>query len=164
MLAAGLMQDEPPSEEEEQVALLAALLHEERNGSATPTAAAASNRLEAGGTGGLTPPAASTGRREIVMKFNARLHRGSKTLEYDVELLAHGSVNGARQFRIGAQIANAQSEEITPGVYSLLLNGNRTKPLYRNNPAPPRPRRSLCNRSRSTAVRCGVARSAPVAA
>jgi biotin carboxyl carrier protein len=57
------------------------------------------------------------------MKLNARLHRGSKTLEYEVELLAHGAENGVRQFRIGTQSANAHTEEITPGVYSLLLNG-----------------------------------------
>jgi biotin carboxyl carrier protein len=57
------------------------------------------------------------------MKFQARLHRGSKTLEHEVELLAHETADGARRFRIGGQTAEACCEEITPGVYSLLLNG-----------------------------------------
>jgi biotin carboxyl carrier protein len=57
------------------------------------------------------------------MKFKARLQRGSKTLEHEVELIAHETGNGLRSFRIGNQTAEAHSEEITPGVYSLLLNG-----------------------------------------
>jgi biotin carboxyl carrier protein len=57
------------------------------------------------------------------MKFNARLQRGSKTLEHKVELVAHETGSGARSFRIGSLSAEAHCEEITPGVYSLLLNG-----------------------------------------
>ncbi len=57
------------------------------------------------------------------MKFHARLHRGSKTLEQELELVAHETANGVRQFRIGSQSAEAHCEEITPGVYSLLMNG-----------------------------------------
>ncbi len=57
------------------------------------------------------------------MKFNARLRRGPNTLEHDVELVAHESVNGVRCFRIGRQLNEAHTEEITPGVYSLLVNG-----------------------------------------
>jgi len=57
------------------------------------------------------------------MKFQARLQRGSKTLEQKVELLAHETTNGLRRFRIGGQTAEAHCEEITPGVYSLLMNG-----------------------------------------
>jgi len=57
------------------------------------------------------------------MKFQARLQRGSKTLEHEVELVANETVNGTRRFRIAGQTAEAHCEEITPGVYSLLLNG-----------------------------------------
>jgi biotin carboxyl carrier protein len=57
------------------------------------------------------------------MKVHARLHRGSKTLEHEVELVANETVDGVRRFRIGNQAAEAHSEEITPGVYSLLLHG-----------------------------------------
>jgi biotin carboxyl carrier protein len=57
------------------------------------------------------------------MKFHARLQCGAKTLEYEVELLAHETVNGVRRFRAGSLTTEAHSEEITPGVYSLLLNG-----------------------------------------
>ena len=59
------------------------------------------------------------------MKFSARLQRGSKTLEHDVELIAHESANGVRRFRIGSLSAEAHCEEITPGVHSLLLNGRK---------------------------------------
>jgi hypothetical protein len=57
------------------------------------------------------------------MKLNARLHRGTKTLEYEVELLPHENATGVRSFRVGSQTTEAHCEEITPGVYSLLLNG-----------------------------------------
>jgi len=57
------------------------------------------------------------------VKFHARLHRGSKTVEQEVELLAHEKANGLRRFRIGGQTAEAHCEEIAPGVYSLLING-----------------------------------------
>jgi acetyl/propionyl-CoA carboxylase alpha subunit len=38
-------------------------------------------------------------------------------------LVAHRTANGARSFRVGSQSQEANCEEITPGVYSLLLNG-----------------------------------------
>ncbi len=57
------------------------------------------------------------------MKFQARLLRGSKTLEHDVELVPSDTANGVRTFRIGPRTAHAHCEEITPGVYSLMLNG-----------------------------------------
>jgi hypothetical protein len=57
------------------------------------------------------------------MRFHARLHRGSKTLEQELELLPHETPNGVRRFRIGSRSAEAHCEEITPGVYSLLMNG-----------------------------------------
>ena len=57
------------------------------------------------------------------MKFNARVHRGSKMVEHEVELAASEAANGVRRFRIGSRTAEAHSEEITTGVYSLLLNG-----------------------------------------
>ena len=37
------------------------------------------------------------------MKFHARLQRGSKTLEQEVELMAHEAANGVRRFRIGSR-------------------------------------------------------------
>jgi len=58
------------------------------------------------------------------MKFHARLQRGSQHWETDVELLAASDgADGTRRFRFGSETAEAQAEEITPGVYSLLLNG-----------------------------------------
>jgi biotin carboxyl carrier protein len=57
------------------------------------------------------------------MRFHARLHCGSKTVEQEVELVAHETANGVRRFRIGSQSADAQVEEITPGVYSVLMEG-----------------------------------------
>jgi biotin carboxyl carrier protein len=57
------------------------------------------------------------------MKFQARIHRGSKTLEHEAELTPHETANGVRRFRIDSQTAEAHCEEITPGVYSLLVNG-----------------------------------------
>jgi biotin carboxyl carrier protein len=57
------------------------------------------------------------------MKLTARLQRGEKTLEHEVELVPHESQNGIRRFRIGNQVAEAEVEEITPGVYSIILNG-----------------------------------------
>ena len=57
------------------------------------------------------------------MKFLARLHRGSKTLEQEVELLARQDAHGARRFRVGSRAAEAQCDEITPGVYSFLMDG-----------------------------------------
>ena len=57
------------------------------------------------------------------MKFQARLQRGSKMLEHDIELEASDTMNGVRRFRIDSRTAEAHCEKITPGVYSLLLNG-----------------------------------------
>jgi biotin carboxyl carrier protein len=57
------------------------------------------------------------------MKFSARLQRGSTSIEQEVELIAHEIANGVRSFRIGSHTTEANCEEITPGVYSLLLNG-----------------------------------------
>ena len=57
------------------------------------------------------------------MKFQARLRRGNKILEHEIELIPGHSLNGIRNFRLGSQIATAHCEEISPGVYSLLMNG-----------------------------------------
>ncbi len=57
------------------------------------------------------------------MIFHARLHCGAKALEQEVELMAHETANGVRRFRIGSQTAEAHCEVITPGVYSVLMNG-----------------------------------------
>jgi biotin carboxyl carrier protein len=57
------------------------------------------------------------------MKLKARLQSGSKTLEHEVELAAHEQLNGLRKFRVGSLASEAHIEEITPGVYSILLNG-----------------------------------------
>ena len=63
------------------------------------------------------------------MKFQARLQRGSTELNHEVELVGHEGVNGVRQFQLGDQSAEAHSEEITPGVYSLLVNGRTYEAL-----------------------------------
>jgi biotin carboxyl carrier protein len=57
------------------------------------------------------------------MKFQARLHRGPKTLEQEVELVANATANGVRRLRIGNQSVEALCEEITRGVYSVLMDG-----------------------------------------
>jgi biotin carboxyl carrier protein len=57
------------------------------------------------------------------MKFTARLQRGADAIEREVELLPQQAVKGVRRFRVGTEMAEAQCEEITPGVYSLLMNG-----------------------------------------
>ena len=71
------------------------------------------------------------------MKFQARLHRGTKTLEQEVELVAHESANGMRRFRIGSQTSEAHCEEITPGVYSVLLEGRPYEAYISNRPGDP---------------------------
>ncbi len=71
------------------------------------------------------------------MKFHARLHYESKTSEHEVELAAHESVNGARRFRAGSQTIEVHSEEITPGVYSLLLNGKSYEAFVSKRPGDP---------------------------
>jgi len=62
--------------------------------------------------------------REAFVKFQARLHRGSEVLEQELELLARDAANGVRRVRIGNETTEAHYEEITPGVYSLLINGH----------------------------------------
>jgi biotin carboxyl carrier protein len=57
------------------------------------------------------------------MKFHARLQRGSKTLDQDVEPAAREAENGVRRFCLGDETAEVHAEEITPGVYSLLIRG-----------------------------------------
>ncbi len=71
------------------------------------------------------------------MKFQARLHRGPKTLEQEVELEAHETANGMRRFRIGSQTAEAHCEVITPGVYSVLINGRPYEAYISNRPCDP---------------------------
>jgi biotin carboxyl carrier protein len=68
------------------------------------------------------------------MKFHAKIHRGSTALDHEVELADHETANGARQFRIGDQAAEAHCEEITPGVYSLLINGRSYEALVSKRP------------------------------
>lgn len=68
------------------------------------------------------------------MKFHARIHRGSMALEHEVELVAHETVNGVRQFQIGDHSAEAHCEEITPGVYSLLINGTSYEAVVSKRP------------------------------
>jgi biotin carboxyl carrier protein len=57
------------------------------------------------------------------MKITALLQRGAKTLEQEVEIVPHESPNGIRKFQIGGKSIEALVEEITPGVYSIILNG-----------------------------------------
>ena len=57
------------------------------------------------------------------MKFYARVHRGPEVLDHEVDFPAGEPANGTRCYRIGGQTAEAQCEEISPGVYSLLING-----------------------------------------
>jgi len=57
------------------------------------------------------------------MKLHARIHRGSQTSEHEVELLSPGNADGTRQFRVDRETTEAQCEEISPGVYSILIDG-----------------------------------------
>ncbi|MFZ0963457.1 MAG: biotin/lipoyl-containing protein [Terriglobia bacterium] len=57
------------------------------------------------------------------MKFVARLHRGSESLEHEVELMPHETSNAVRRFRVDSRTAEAHCQEITPGVYSVLMEG-----------------------------------------
>lgn len=57
------------------------------------------------------------------MKLHARVRRGAQVSEHEVELLSPGTADGARQFRVDRETIEAQCEEITPGVYSILING-----------------------------------------
>jgi biotin carboxyl carrier protein len=59
------------------------------------------------------------------MRFHARLVCGARTIEEEVELMAHDAANGVRRFRIGNETVEAHAEEITPGVFSLLMEGRR---------------------------------------
>ena len=57
------------------------------------------------------------------MKLYARLHRGAEVLEHELELLKPPTAKSPWRFRMGNQTTEAHCEEITPGVYSLLMNG-----------------------------------------
>ena len=57
------------------------------------------------------------------MKLRAWIHPGSETRERDVELVAQEQTKGSRRFTIGDEIGDADCEEISPGVYSLLISG-----------------------------------------
>ena len=57
------------------------------------------------------------------MKLCALVQSGPKTLEHELELAAHETAHGLRSFRIDGHRGDAHIEAITPGVYSLLLNG-----------------------------------------
>jgi biotin carboxyl carrier protein len=71
------------------------------------------------------------------MKFQARLQRGSDTIEHEVELAPSESANGVRGFSVGSQTAEAHCEEITPGVYSLLINGRAYEAHVSKRPGDP---------------------------
>ncbi len=57
------------------------------------------------------------------MKFTVRLHRGSKVVEHELELAAHPTTVGLRHFRVDGKSVEAHCEEISPGAYSLLVDG-----------------------------------------
>ena len=57
------------------------------------------------------------------MRLTARLHCGPKVQEHTLELLACDAIGGLRTFSVDGQPLQAHCEEITPGVYSLLVAG-----------------------------------------
>jgi biotin carboxyl carrier protein len=71
------------------------------------------------------------------MKYHARIQRGSTALERQVELVAHESVDGIRQFRVDGRNVQAQCEQITPGVYSLLIDGRTYEAVVSKRPGDP---------------------------
>jgi biotin carboxyl carrier protein len=56
------------------------------------------------------------------MKFMVSLHRGSQVLEHELELTARAA-HGSRRFVLDGAVIQAHSEEISPGAYSLLVEG-----------------------------------------
>jgi len=59
------------------------------------------------------------------MERQARLQHETQKLEHKVELISIEMANGVRSLRIDGQLAEANCQTITPGVYSILLNGRR---------------------------------------
>ncbi len=57
------------------------------------------------------------------MKLRARVQSGAQTSEHEVELAAQETANGVRSFRVDGHSGEAHIEEITPGVFSLILDG-----------------------------------------
>ena len=69
------------------------------------------------------------------MKFIARLRRGTQVLEHELELAAHETADGPRRFLVDGEKVEAQSEEISPGVYSLLIGGRSYEAHVSRRPA-----------------------------
>jgi len=57
------------------------------------------------------------------VKFAARLRRGSKVIEHALELAPQKGADGPRRFVLDGKELEAESAEISPGVYSLLVDG-----------------------------------------
>ena len=71
------------------------------------------------------------------MRLHARISRGSKTLERELELVRNEAPGSARRFRIGSETAEAHCAEITPGVYSLLMDGRSYEASISKRPGDP---------------------------
>lgn len=57
------------------------------------------------------------------MKRAARIYRGSAPIDYELEAAAQPDANGEWHIRFGENSIAAQCEEISAGVYSILVNG-----------------------------------------
>jgi len=59
------------------------------------------------------------------MRYDLRLHAGSKSADHRVEFsrVQDGTAQGQVPFRLDGEAAEAGCEETTPGVYSILLEG-----------------------------------------
>ena len=68
------------------------------------------------------------------MKFQARLHPKSATVEREIELSAPANKNRLRSFRIGSQVVGADCEEIVPGVYSIVMDGRAYEAVVAKQP------------------------------
>ena len=74
------------------------------------------------------------------MKFEIRLHAGSKSSSHLLELLPPGTAQtaeGSLQFVLDGETTEAQEEEITPGVYSILVGGGSHEAHVSNRPGDP---------------------------
>jgi len=79
------------------------------------------------------------------MKFDIRLRAGSRSSNHRLELLLPGTTrmaNGSLRFVVDGKMREAQGEEISPGVYSILVGGRSYEAHVTKRPGDPAGRES----------------------
>ena len=74
------------------------------------------------------------------MRFDVRLQRGSKALDHELQLLPSEEGRqtlGALRFLLDGEEAEAHCEEISPGLYSILVGGHSYEVHVRKRPGDP---------------------------